>query len=400
MKIIMINQDATVPPYGYGGRSYFLFEEFNKIGHTTDLLKAKNSHLHRSQLIEPKRANITSLFTFKYKKSNSYLRIVNWFLFSILVIFRAMYMKVTGRVVDIVYYSSPSLVGAIAGLAMAKIFRVKFVFEFRDIWPLTLVSVGGFSETNIGIKFMRKIEKLVVSKADLVVSTLPGGRVYLEESGFKFKDYYHSPNGVNTSELSLALAREQKEIYFDKKKLNITYAGSLGKANAIDKLMPGIIKLRHRQDLQFHIIGDGTEKRKFEDLVNENDNIIFYGHLDKFSTIKSLADSDVALIAWHDLDIYRFGVSANKLFEYMALGLPIINIYSGDYDYVSKYQCGVTLECSKHLDFVDGIIELSDVTTRQEAGQSGQARVLESHTYDVIAANLIKKLDDILDKID
>ena len=395
MNIIMINQDATVPPFGYGGRSYFLFEEFNRIGIKTHLIKAKNTHLHRSSFVEETHPDITSLFTFKYENSKSYLRILNWFLFAFLLVIRAFYTKISGTRVDLVYYSSPSLVGAISGLAMARILKAKFVFEFRDIWPLTLVNVGGFNERNIGIKFMQKIEKFVVENAELVVSTLPGGKQYLEESGLKFRDFYHSPNGVNTVELDYALGTKGKLININRKKINLIYAGSLSEANAIVPLMKSVRRLKDRTDIHFHILGDGAEKKSLEILMNDSQNITFYGHFDKFSAIRSVAACDIALIAWHDLDIYRFGVSANKIFEYMALGLPIINIYSGGYDYVSRHKCGVTLESTHEIDLSDAIMMLNKANIREEFGQRGRSRVAECHTYKIIAKNLVTKIKNM-----
>lgn len=74
-----------------------------------------------------------------YTGSHSKQRIINWFIFA------AKILNLNHFCLDVVIYSSPSLVGYLGAEKVAKDMDVPLVFEVRDIWPLTLIELGNYS---------------------------------------------------------------------------------------------------------------------------------------------------------------------------------------------------------------------------------------------------------------
>src|SRR3546814_13988840 len=106
--------------------------------------------------------NIVWVKTPWYKQAHSKRRIWNWCLFA----FRLLGL---GRVIpekpDVILYSSPSLIGYLGAEKLARRLGAKLAFEARDIWPLTLCDVGGYSASHPFIRFLQRSEERRVGKA-------------------------------------------------------------------------------------------------------------------------------------------------------------------------------------------------------------------------------------------
>ena len=57
----------------------------------------------------------------------------------------------------------------------------------------------------------------------------------------------------------------------------------------------------------------------------------------------ALAACDAAFLGWKRLGIYRYGVSPNKLWDYMAAGCPIVHATSAPGDPVAACGCGMSV---------------------------------------------------------
>ena len=96
---------------------------------------------------------------------------------------------------------------------------------------------------------------------------------------------------------------------------------------------------------------------------------------------------DTNFIGWNKDEIYNYGTSANKIFEYMYSAKPIINSYSGGYDIVKEVGCGISVEAENSVQIADAILKLykmSDVE-RRKMGENGRKYVLENFTYEKLA---------------
>ena len=147
-----------------GGRHFHLARELAKQGHKVYLVAASYTHILRQppkvkvpcqiQLIEG--IHFVWLKMPYYGNAHSKKRIINWFLFGWKL--RGLINTIADKP-DTILYSSPSLIGFLGCRHIKNVCKnTRLVFEVRDIWPLTLIQVGGYSPNNMFIRFLQWIE--------------------------------------------------------------------------------------------------------------------------------------------------------------------------------------------------------------------------------------------------
>lgn len=235
-----------------------------------------------------------------------------------------------GAPIYVIASSAPPFVWEV-GYRVSKRFKAKFIVEFRDIWPLSLVDVQGVSPNHPLVKVLSVIEKRAYRRADAIVSTMPYAWKHVMEVADVPREKIHwMPNGINVKEVEEDLHSDQKlpeelEGYL-KEHWCCTYIGSIVKSECLDYLLKCFSKV---QDLEvyFAIIGEGHEKERIKKLADELrvSNIKFFPAIDKHLIPKALALSAAAVAAVHEeLPIYQYGLSMNKLNDYLASGVPTV----------------------------------------------------------------------------
>lgn len=397
--IWIINQYASTPETGIGGRHYYLSCELAKLGYQVYLIAGSYNHLLR----KPKVLNedfmveeILPKFSFIwvnlpiYDNAHSKQRIINEFIFSNKI-------KKIDSILnkpDIVYHSSPALISYFGARYISKKFDIPYVFEERDLWPLTLIELGGYSKFHPFIYFLQWVEDLAYNNADFVFSNLPNAVEHLKLRGGDKNKFYWIPNGISIDEVaekeSLTISVEQQ---LPRDKFIVGYTGTLGAANAIDVLLDAAFLLKEILDIHFVLVGSGKEKfnLKQKSKMLDLSNVTFIDSLPKKQVQSMLEKFDVCYIGWHKNTLYRFGISPNKLPEYMFSGKPILHAFSGMGDLVEKAQAGLTVEAQNANQIADGILELYHLTDsqRNNMGNKGRQFAIENLDYKILAKRLV-----------
>lgn len=400
-----INQYSSTPETAMGGRHYYLAQELVKKGHQVYVIAGRYSHLLRN----PKQFDeqyfieeITPNFSFvwvnlpEYQEAHSKQRVLNWFKFSWLL--RNM-SNVIPTKPDVILYSSPSLIGYLGAKYLANKFRVPFIFEVRDIWPLTLMELGGHSSKHPFIKFMQWIEDRAYKKADYVFSNLYNAVEHMQTRGLDSSKFHWIPNGVSLEEVSQKQPLNAETLsQLPQNKFIIGYTGTIGVANAIDDLIEAAKILSSNPQLHFVLVGSGKEKESLIRKVQSLDlrNITFINAIPKKQIQSMLEQFDICYIGWQKNSLYRFGIAPNKLPEYLYAGKPIIHAFSGKGDIVQQAQAGITIEAEDPEAIVGAVQQLYNLTAeqRQQLGSNGKQFVLQHLEYAMIA----EKLENIVFK--
>jgi glycosyltransferase involved in cell wall biosynthesis len=137
-------------------------------------------------------------------------------------------------------------------------------------------------------------------------------------------------------------------------------------------------------------VGDGQEKSK---LINnyKNDKIIFIDSIPKKQIQSLLQLFDVCYIGWRDINIYKYGISANKIFDYMYSGTPILHSYIGENDLIKIANSGITVPAEDPQAIAKGIIALYDMSAemRNKLGDNGKNYVINNFSYQKLANDLV-----------
>lgn len=208
--------------------------------------------------------------------------------------------------------------------------KAMFYFEERDLWPETLVHLGKFSERNPIIKMLGQLELFLYKKAKRIIVLFDKAPDYVRSKGIEDRKIIYLPNGVDidryNSVHSLPDTVEKRLKQLDNKYLAV-YTGAHGLANNLDVLL-NTAKLigKTNNNVHFLLVGDGVEKvRLISRVKNENiHNVSFFDPIPKELIPSLLSRCNVGMISMLDADLYKWGMSLNKVYDYMAASIPTI----------------------------------------------------------------------------
>ena len=399
--VFIINQYASTPNYGYGGRHYYLAQKLAKKGYRVYLIASASHHLLRqspvmdSWFLEEKVSDYFSMIWLKmpkYDQAHSKKRVLGWFLFSLRLL---KLHKVIPYSPDVLICSSPSLISYLGARQLARKFSVRLVFEVRDIWPLTLIKLGGYKPAHLFIKFLQWIEDLAYRDADAVVSNLKNAIEHMTSRGMNGNKFTWIPNGFSIEEMKQEVALNVSTCHqLPKNKFIIGYTGTLGVANALETLLEAADILRTNTDIAFVLVGDGKEKHALQVTVEDKElvNVHFIDPIPKVEIQSMLSNFDVCYIGWLDNELYQFGIGANKIPEYLYSGKPIIHSYSGGCDPIIEAGAGINTPAGDPQQLAAGIMALYDMPPEKRAlmGASGRKVALQEYEYEQLAEALAK----------
>jgi len=394
--ITIINQYIGSPYHGMEYRHYFLAKNLMEFGYKVTLVSGSYSHLHTTS---PKvKKTFTKeiidgieyiwVKTPKYKSSKSIGRIWNMLCFS----WKLNFLRTLPP--SHILVSSPSLFPVKVGKKLAVKFQTKFLFEVRDIWPLTLVELSSLSYKNPIIKLMQYYEAFAYKNADYVVSLLPTAKEYFEEKGMQSDKFVYLPNGIEVKGNGNESFSPDFMSKIPKNKFIVAYSGTVGIANNLDYLIEVADFLKKNSDIHFIILGQGGEKKRLQERVKilKLDNFTFLNPVSKEEVGAFLELIDVAFISLLPEQLFRFGVSPNKVFDYMYAKKPILWTIEAGNNLVEEASCGYTIALDDVEALGQAILELSQLEPIKlmELGKNGYNFVTKYHSYRMLAERLIK----------
>ena len=389
--IWIINDYAGSPYHGMEFRNYYFAKEWVKLGYKVYIITASYSHLFKNL---PK---VKGNYTFEnidginyvwvkvphYINSTDKKRVLKWFVFTSKLFFLPL-NKLEKPDVIIASPMAPFLV--IPAYRFAKKFNAKFIFEVKDIWPLSIIELGNISPNNPLIKAMSWCEKFAINKSDFVVSSLQNYGEHLKDLGIK-KDFIWINNGISLEEMN-KIEELPKEIEekLPKDKFIVGYTGTVGIANALEYFCEAAKILKDNEKISFVIVGDGKLKSELMKKYANLKNLFFIESIPKKQVQSMLNKFDGCYIGWRKQKIYKYGISANKLFDYMYSGKPILHAFNYS-NIVDLYNCGITVEPENAKAIADGILKLYNLPKqkREEMGKRGREAVIEHFTYEKLA---------------
>lgn len=403
--IWIINQYASTLETGIGGRHYYFAKALAEMGYEVFLVSASFTHLLRKPpeiLDNFKVETIQDGFNFvwvkmpAYGEAHSKKRILNWFSFS----WKLLKLKNILPAPNVILYSSPSLVGYLGAEKLAKDLSVPLAFEVRDIWPLTLCELGGYSTNHPFIRLLQWIEDRAYKNSDYIISNLKNSFQHMQNRGMDLKKFSWVPNGFLQEEVDNAAPLEKITLdQLPKDKFIVGYAGTFGIANALESFIGAAEKLKDYPDIAFVLVGQGKLKETLQQKATDLDlkNVYFVDAIPKKQIQTLLGHFDVCYIGLTKDPLFRFGVSPNKLFDYLYSGKPIIYaIDSGQYTPVADAKAGIQVEPENEQQIVNAVLKLYGLTDeeRKLIGTNGHLEAVNSYEYGSLAKKLSKILLD------
>jgi glycosyltransferase involved in cell wall biosynthesis len=401
--IWIIYAESSTPETGIGGRHHYFARELAKLGHDVTVVAARRHHLLRDGLDtdglpaeqEVDGYRLLRLDVPRYAHAHDKRRVLAWFAFAAKL---PGLLRGQGAHPDVVLYSSPQLIGYLGAERLARACGARLVFDVRDIWPLTLVKIGGHSPRHPFIRFLQWIEDRAYARADRVVSNLEGAAEHMISRGMDRNKFTWVSNGIALEEFAAAAPLlPELAAQIPTEGLCIVYTGTLGVANALDTLIEAAEVLRNDPDIHILLVGQGRLRADLEARCRTLglDNVRFLGPVPKLQVQSLLAACGACYIGATANPLYEFGVSPNKLFDYFLSGRPVLcGIDSGEFKPVERHAAGLTVPAEDPQALADAIRRLRDMpeAERRRMGENGRRAALEHYDY----AKLAKRLEQVL----
>lgn len=311
------------------------------------------------------------------------------------------------RTPDVIIGSSIHPFAALAAHAVARVRRRPFVFEIRDLWPQTLVDMGAMRADGPSARLLYAIERRLVERSDAVVTLLPGVEAYLDERRLVARRLAYIPNGVRPAERqadATGPAADAIRLVADWHADGATvfgYTGAHGRANGLDVLLDAMHRARDRgSPVRLLIVGDGPEKPRLKHraAVEGLDTVRFVDPLPKRDIAALLTRLDAGVLHLVDNPVFRYGISSNKLFDYLGSGLPVVFACASAYDPVARAGAGVSLapDDPSALAEAMGDIARRSPAERAAMGRRGLDYVRREHDLAVLADRLADLLHELV----
>lgn len=414
IKNIWIFHHYATPPSMNGLlRPYYFADNLKELGNDVTIFAA--SYLHFSDIniiknnelyIENKETEVPFVFiNTPSSKKGTFKRIVN------MITYYTNLLKTINKMSDrakpdVIYASSPHPLALIAGLKVARKYHIQCICEVRDLWPESFVAYGIVKKRNPLLKLLYLGERWIYKRADKIIFTVDGGKDYIVEKKWDvenggpidLKKIYSINNGVDLENFQLNRTefRLPDEDLDNRDIFKVVYTGTIRKANNIESLyqVAKLLKERNIHNVKILVWGDGDCRPELMKKVNDEglSNIVFKGRAEKKYMPGILDRADVLFLEGTTSELFRFGISPNKLFDYLAAGKPILSVIAAKYDIIQSIKCGI-VTTDNPSNIYNAIIEFTKMprSSYDEMCQRSRETSLE---YDY--KNLTKKLLSII----
>ena len=390
----------TPKPGDPAGRAYGLMRELGRRGYQSVIVTSDSMGKHdapkadRSYVIEHADGmTLCRARTLKYNDSNAVRRVLSWFDFE-RKLFRMPKWALPKP--DVVVVSSLSLLTIFNGLLWRRRFGCRLVFEVRDIWPLTIVEEGGYSARNPFVMAMSVIERFAYKRADEIIGTMPNLAMHVSEVTGRQLQVHCIPMGVDVEAMRTPepLRPGYVDAYIPKDQFVIAYAGSLGISNAMDVFFECVKTLKDEALLHFVVLGDGEMRQSYVDRYGSLPNLTFAPRVPKAQVHDFLTRCDVVYLSVHRSKVWEYGLSLNKLVDYMMAAKPVIASYSGHKSMIDEARCGIFVPAGDVASLRKAFIDFSqaDPASIVEMGQQGKAWLVENRNYSLLASKFAEIL--------
>lgn len=408
MRIWIINHYAVPPKYYPLARPSLFAKNLIKLGNEVRIIAASTVHNSDSKNLINGRERVKEiiddgipylLINCTPYEGNGVDRIINILQFAK----RLPKILDTFEKPDAIVATSFDPLSCYVGIKYAKKNFIKAIAEIADLWPETLIAYKGVSPSNPFVKYLRHIEKNIYARSDAVVFTAAGGYDYIVEQGwekeFPKSKFHYINNGIDLEQFD-----SNKETYkvqdVDLENENIfkvIYTGSIRKVNAVGEILD-VAKCIKNERVKFLIWGYGDEVGLIRKRIEEEkiDNVIYKGVVEKKYVPYITSRADLNYAHNHASPLFKYGISFNKIFDYLAAGKPILCDFPCRYNPVLMGKAGISVESADKEEIAAQIENFAKMNPESYRNYSEAARkTAAEYDFKYLTNKLVKIINSI-----
>lgn len=298
--------------------------------------------------------------------------------------------------VDIIFATSTPLTIGIPAMLLKGCRRVPFVFEIRDQWPQIPIQMG-YIRNPLLKKLLLWLERRIYKSAAAVVALSPGMADGVRSVLKQDKEIVIASNSSDVDKFRPDIdGSEVRSRMGWRDKFVVVHFGAMGKANGLDFLVEAADGLRDNPEILFVIIGTGSEKQRLRGEIERRGlkNIQILDTFPKQDLPNIIAACDVSTVVFADYPILQDN-SANKFFDSLSAGKPILLNYSGwQREVIESNACGYGCRQWDQAQYLDKLRTMvADREALKPMGANARRVAMELFNRDILAARVLDLLE-------
>ena len=299
---------------------------------------------------------------------------------------------------DVVVGTSPQFFAAMGAWLLSVSKWRPFVFELRDLWPASIVTVGAMNK-GLLVRVLEAIELFLYRRAACVISVTESFREDLAGRGIDPKKIQVVRNGVDLATFSpmKRSAVLSSELGLDGKFV-VAYLGTHGMAHALDNVLDAAALLADEDDIRFLMVGDGARK---SDLLQRSRqlglrNVLFHDSMPKSRMPALWSVCDVALVHLKNDPVFAT-VIPSKIFEAFGMGKPVMIVQPrGEaVSLVERAGAGEWVPPEDPEALAAAILRWKSDPAGLQNFSARSAAEASNHSRDQLAARMLQLLEDV-----
>lgn len=265
-------------------------------------------------------------FALMSERRSPFLRAVRYFLGELCFSWFGFWSKN----IDVLQIGSTPPIHGLNGVFLRKLKGIPYVYYLADLFPDSLVSTGMTHKGSFMWKLGELISNIVYRNASRIIVISDQLKAKLVERGVpeeKIKVIYLWVDERSTQHVERSENRLFEEFSLSRNKFYVTYAGNFGTSQNVELLLDCADRLRNQSEIQFVLIGDGSQKPKILDKVSklqlDNVSIFPMQPLERVSEVYSLGDVTFVSCQKGVGD----GAFPSKVSVILGVGTPLIASY-------------------------------------------------------------------------
>lgn len=402
MKILYLHQYFRTPCMSGGTRSYEMARRFVQAGHEVHIITSDTDAFQydtrwRTEVIDG--INVHWLAVPYSNKMGLLRRLKAFFRFAMKAGPYASSLKG-----DVVFATSTPLTIAFPGIFASRKLKIPLVFEVRDLWPEVPIAMG-IIRSPLTRYIARRLESWAYRNSARVVGLSPGMCEGIATTGYSEHNIRCIPNSADLhlfdTPADLGLAFRSKRPWLGQAKL-LVYGGTFGRVNGATYLVSLAVAMKEiDSSVRILGVGDGADFLRVKNDAAKagvlDVNLFLESPIPKaeMPALLSAADATLSLVIpvealWKN--------SANKFFDSLAAGRPIIINYLGwQADLLKESGAGFTVFNDAIEEAAQRVVSfLGDDIALARAGESALELAKARFSREKLAQKLIDTLEEVL----
>lgn len=328
--------------------------------------------------------NVKRLWIYPSVSKNLVVRLLSVCSFSLMLFFYLVFKKTPKKVI----VQSPPLLLSFISVLVLSFKKKKIILNVSDLWPLAAIELKAIKENSVSHKISLYLEQFIYKNSSLILGQSNEILNHIK-SIFPAKSCFLYRNFPD-HKIDEIVVTPKSDIP-ENQPIKIFYAGLLGIAQGVFELCQ---KLDLSQlNIELHLFGDGAERNQIEALISRQNKqkIFFHGMVERNELHERLKYYDVAIVP---LKTRIYGSVPSKIFEYTALGFPVLYFGGGEGEnIVIENNLGWVPEVENFEALNNAILEISTLSREQLNSLKNNV-----FTTSKLAFNLDRQMNELLEK--